>query len=308
MQDGVRRSVLCVDPAGVRPGTYLPDLSDYDDYSTYGVCGYRCISHGKFRVRDQRLMLTYAQINDTFDKEAFGPWLQEKCKDGDILFQAGPEPTRPKEKQDVQSIWRNLIMSVKTVDEFLEKSLKERPRETILNFTRLRAFAEWKYKPAGTLYQSPEITCHLDKFPGLERWLLEELRGDVVEGGRKKSLVMWGPSRVGKTVWARSLGQHAYFPGMFMLDGFNSEKCDYAIFDDIINGFKRMSSYKGWFGSQKEFIVTDKYRSKQKITWGKPSIFISSEDPRMNLPHDQVQFLEANCVFVHVDSTLCEPV
>ncbi|QPB44148.1 putative replication initiation protein [Botrytis cinerea genomovirus 1] len=314
-------------------------------------------------------MLTYAQIDDTFDRKKFGPWLKEKCgaltirvaleehketgglhihayveaptqftinsadfldycghhpnilpirvtfyktwdyvgKDGDIIFEEGPPPPRPAEKSGSAAVWTAIVMAANTVDEFLEEALKSRPGDLIKNFTQFKAFAEWRYKPKGLTYVSPEIVCHMEDYPQLEQWVLENLRGGLPAGARKQSLVMWGDTRLGKTLWARSLGKHAYFPGMFMLDGFNEEGCEYAIFDDIIEGFKGIASYKGWFGSQHEVVVTDKYRMKQRITWGRPSVFISNTDPRDDLPRDQVKWLEGNCVFVHIDKVLCEP-
>jgi hypothetical protein len=48
---------------------------------------------------------------------------------------------------------------------------------------------------------------------------------------------------------------------------------DYIVFDDI--ELKNMGcSYKTWFGAQYQFSVTDKYKKKEAVTWGKPMIYL----------------------------------
>lgn len=121
---------------------------------------------------------------------------------------------------------------------------------------------------------------------------------------RGKSLVLHGPTRTGKTVWARSLGEHAYFGGLFsMEEGIDTAK--YAVFDDF-GGLKFLPSYKFWMGHQRQFYVTDKYKGKKLVEWGRPSIWINNEDPREEhgIRADEVEWLNANCVFIH----LTEPI
>ena len=45
---------------------------------------------------------------------------------------------------------------------------------------------------------------------------------------------------MGKTVWARSLGRHAYFGGLFSMDE-DIDGAEYAIFDDF-GGIKFLPS------------------------------------------------------------------
>lgn len=103
---------------------------------------------------------------------------------------------------------------------------------------------------------------------------------------------------MGKTVWARSLGKHAYFGGLFSLDE-STENVDYAVFDDIQGGLEYMHSYKFWLGCQKQFYATDKYKGKKLVHWGKPSIYIANEDPRTDKGVD-TNWLEANCEFHYI--------
>jgi len=108
---------------------------------------------------------------------------------------------------------------------------------------------------------------------------------------------------LGKTVWARSLGKHAYFGGLFNLEDF-SESADYAVFDDISGGFGFCPSYKQWMGGQFQFTVTDKYKHKVTVKWGKPTIWLCNRDPRLEWykPGSAPDFtwMEDNCDFVEI--------
>jgi len=91
-----------------------------------------------------------------------------------------------------------------------------------------------------------------------------------------------GPSRYGKTQWARSLGRHAYIANMWDLSAFDSLTGDfyldgYVVFDDI-NWDTIKGSAKSWFGAQRDFTVCDKYRQKKRIPGGIPCIFLCNPD------------------------------
>lgn len=111
------------------------------------------------------------------------------------------------------------------------------------------------------------------------------------------SLILIGPTRTGKTEWARSLGVHTYWNGYYDLKTIvkNSE---YAIFDDI--PWERVPVPKAFFGAQKEFTMTDKYCKKQTIKWGKPSIYISNEKP--DIVYDE--WYKQNCKIIEIHKPL----
>lgn len=99
---------------------------------------------------------------------------------------------------------------------------------------------------------------------------------------------------MGKTEWARSLGRHMYFNGMFDLGQWD-DTAEYAIFDDWCD-WTKLYFYKQFLGSQREFIVTDKYKHKRSITWGKPAIVISNERPKF----EDERWIELNCFQCHL--------
>lgn len=120
-----------------------------------------------------------------------------------------------------------------------------------------------------------------------------------------KSLVLFGPSQTGKTLWARSLGSHAYCIGLVSgqeLKG--ADQVDYAVFDDIRGGFKMFPSFKEWLGAQAYVSVKCLYRDPVLVKWNKPSIWLSNKDPREELDGCDTDWMERNCMFINVDRAI----
>lgn len=117
--------------------------------------------------------------------------------------------------------------------------------------------------------------------------------------------MLYGPTRTGKTLWARSLGSHAYFGGLFCLDE-SLDDVGYAVFDDMQGGLKFFHAYKFWLGCQASFYATDKYKGKKLIKWGRPSIYISNQNPLLDegVDHD---WLIGNCDFIEIEESLLAP-
>jgi hypothetical protein len=111
-----------------------------------------------------------------------------------------------------------------------------------------------------------------------------------------------GPSRLGKTVWARSLGKHMYMSNMFSLDQWN-DKADYLICDDI--SWKYFPSAKMLLGGQQVFTMSDKYARKRTVNWGKPCIYLMNNDNYLEMASDPIwAWLEINCMFVFITNKL----
>lgn len=117
--------------------------------------------------------------------------------------------------------------------------------------------------------------------------------------------MLWGPSRTGKTTWARSLGSHIYYGSLF--SGGEAlarhDEADYAVFDDMRGGLKFFPAYKDWLGAQAYPTVKALYKEPRTIKWGKPSVWISNSDPREAEGAD-VDWLNANCFFCYVHSPI----
>lgn len=106
---------------------------------------------------------------------------------------------------------------------------------------------------------------------------------------RPKSLILIGPTRLGKTSWARSLGPHAYVATSWDLSSFNNY-FSYVVFDDV--QWKNLAHYaKAFFGCQRDFSVSDKYCKKKRISGGVPSIYcVNPED----VTHELREFFLSN--------------
>lgn len=120
--------------------------------------------------------------------------------------------------------------------------------------------------------------------------------------------MLYGPSRLGKTVWARSLGKHGYFCGLYSgrdavrITGDSGIR--YAIFDDIQGGIKFFPGFKNWLGGQTQFQIKVLYKDPVLVDWGRPAIWIANDDPRLSLNEVDIEWLEANCYFVNVTSPI----
>jgi len=73
----------------------------------------------------------------------------------------------------------------------------------------------------------------------------------------------------------------------------------YAVFDDFPwDRFKFAA--KQWLGAQKTFTITDKYRGKKTINWGKPCIFLCNPEDEP----DWSSWFRENTVRVFVENKL----
>jgi len=106
---------------------------------------------------------------------------------------------------------------------------------------------------------------------------------------------------MGKTLWARSIGDHAYFHSLFNMDNIAKE-VEYAVFDDMQGGFQFVN-YKAWIGAQGHFTVTGKYKRHVEVDWGKPVIWLMNTDPRL-APGVDVDWLEGNADILYIGEPL----
>lgn len=89
-----------------------------------------------------------------------------------------------------------------------------------------------------------------------------------------------------------------YFNGAFCLDLWDKDAM-YAVFDDWPD-WTKFTWYKQFLGAQSEFIVTDKYRKKLRVEWGKPCVIVSNSLPVF----EDINWINLNCVIVEIKSPL----
>jgi len=76
---------------------------------------------------------------------------------------------------------------------------------------------------------------------------------------------------------------------------------DYAIFDDIRGGIKFFPAFKEWLGGQPFVTVKELYRDPKLVPWGKPTIWISNDDPRLVMEASDVSWMEKNVCFIEIN-------
>ena len=169
-----------------------------------------------------------------------------------------------------ESNWATIIDTSESKASFLDAVRARYPRDYVLSLSRIEYTADRLFPSTGSVYESAYDHGDFVLPPRATEWVDQRADRD-----RPKSLILVGATRTGKTEWARSLGRHIYFNSVFNLDKWDSS-AEYAIFDDCEWQF--IPSKKGWFGAQKEFDCTDKYRHKKTLQWGRPSIFLCNPD------------------------------
>lgn len=125
-------------------------------------------------------------------------------KDGDILYECGPRPGESgTSSRGRDGIWADAI-ALPTKTEFLDHLRTSAPRDYVLYFEAIERFADRFYSNPTPEYSSPSFELlDSERVDGA----VERLRIGRGDGSRPKSLILWGPTRTGKTVFARSLGK-----------------------------------------------------------------------------------------------------
>lgn len=181
------------------------------------------------------------------------------------------------------------LVATESKEDFWALVKSQYPRDYVLQLDKLNQFCEHKFGTTATAY-NPRFTAF--RVP-------DELRGwtesELGNSERPKTLWLVGKSRLGKTEWARSLGCHIYWNGHIDLGTWN-EEARYIIFDDF--DWNYFPFKKQFVGAQREFVVTDKYRRKKTIKWGKPCIILWNEDndPWDHLKRAELDWYQANCI------------
>jgi len=111
-------------------------------------------------------------------------------------------------------------------------------------------------------------------------------------------------------LWARSLGDHLFFSGLYSgEEAVKVKDVEYAIFDDMQGGMSFFHGYKQWLGCQWSFMVKRLYKDPKLIQWGKPCIWLCNwvEDPRGAHGVDTA-WLKENCIFVELHTAIAGPI
>lgn len=178
--------------------------------------------------------------------------------------------------------------------------VKERGDKALKLITQIATFVDLAKKPGVVhkpLYNFPaNFVLDPRHAPTFLNFTMDVTMPVGLREGRY-SLWLYGPSRTGKTTFARSLGDHWYMNGSWNVECY-SDNCPYGVLDDI--EWERLRPYyKGLLGMQLDVTVTDKYKRKSVIRGGRPVIVITNELP--DFSQAERAWLEANVLFLNID-------
>lgn len=127
-------------------------------------------------------------------------------KENDIILDFGVPPDESRSRSSSsQEVWHEIV-GKESEAEFYDACRTLAPFYFVLYRSNLERYCAWRYGSERTEYSSPEFDA--DPPDAVIEWL-EQARLGHRGGPRRRSLILWGPSLTGKTVWARSLGRYA---------------------------------------------------------------------------------------------------
>ncbi|AUT11878.1 replication associated protein [Exomis microphylla associated virus] len=206
--------------------------------------------------------------------------------------------------------WRRILDASNTKDEFLNNVRESCPTDYVLRWPSILSFANYHYREI-----VPPYTPRWTEFNGLpdivKQWAEDNIYF-VSESTfnydlfRPRSLYICGPSRTGKTQWARSLGRHHYMSGQ-VLDWTNYDvnHTTYHVIDDIRYQKIQTELFKSLIGCNEEYTVWIKHKPNVKIPGGRPCIAITNPDMDwIQCMSDAMRdWFYANCEVYYLSST-----
>ncbi|KAI8573844.1 hypothetical protein RHMOL_Rhmol01G0306900 [Rhododendron molle] len=154
--------------------------------------------------------------------------------------------------------------------------IKEKdPKSFVLQFHNINSNLEKIFKPPTPTYTSPFSNSTFINIPQeLKQWALDNVKDPAARPDRPISIIIEGPSRIGKTVWARSLGPHNYLAGYLDL---NSDVYSNNAWYNVIDGVDPhyLKHWKDFIGAEKDWQSNCKYGKKPtQISGGIPAIVL----------------------------------
>ncbi|ADN93260.1 replication associated protein [Digitaria didactyla striate mosaic virus] len=198
---------------------------------------------------------------------------------------------------------KQIMANATSRDEYLSMIRKAFPFDWAIRLQQFEYSAKALFPEAPIQYQPQFVSNDMSDHPVIGEWLDTEFF--TQERGphhRRRSLYICGPTRTGKTSWARSLGTHHYWQhSVDFLTEWNKNAI-YNVIDDI--PFKFVPCWKGLVGSQFDITVNPKYGKKKTIPNGIPSIILANEDEDwlQTMSPQQADWFHGNCVVYYLQA------
>jgi len=230
----------------------------------------------KINVRDATRYFDFCGFHPNFRSVRRWNNAVKYCKkDGDFLS-AGL--TDRGEKRSLHDVYTDAEHAT-SAEEAMQIITEGAPRDAWIFHDKLEAKVAKKFPKKSKPYVSRYTKESFTNVPPVAREWAERYLAELPADDRCPTLLLLGPSRIGKTAWARSLGPHIYMNGYYNLE--KIKMChahDFVILDDI-KWPNLQAILKGIIGCQEEFELTDKYMKKHTIAnWFKPCILLWNPD------------------------------
>nr|AMY63069.1 C1 [Sweet potato leaf curl virus] len=148
------------------------------------------------------------------------------------------------------------------------------PEKYLFQYHNLVSNLDRIFSPPPSVYSSPFSSSSFNAVPDIiSDWAAENVMDSAARPERPISIVIEGPSRIGKTIWARSLGPHNYLCGHLDLSPkVYSNSAWYNVIDDVNPQY--LKHFKEFMGAQKDWQSNCKYGKPVQIKGGIPTIFL----------------------------------
>ncbi|AEI91430.1 replication associated protein [West African Asystasia virus 1] len=203
-------------------------------------------------------------------------------KGGDFIdhgqFQVDPRSARG-EGQCLADVYAEALNAADK-DSALQVIKEKDPKNFFLQYHNISANANHIFAPKITPYVSPYDPNSFDNVPeAMKEWASKNVMGPAARPDRPLSIVIEGPSRSGKTKWARALGPHNYMCGHIdlSLKVYNNNAW-YNVIDDVDPHY--LKHFKEFMGAQHNWQSNVKYSKPVQIKGGIPTIFLCNPGPQ----------------------------
>lgn len=165
------------------------------------------------------------------------------------------------------------VLGATSKEEFYQLVAEVDPRGYVYNQKQLDYYADKRFG-VGSQY-TPAYPLPSYRVNGeILEWFRQQLS---LEGGRGRPLILESPSRYGKTEYIRTLLHHSNCDYVYMNADWNANafpvdisNVRFVVLDDIpVSRFLKWP-WKPFFGCQRQFVITDKYKAKRNIIFPQP--------------------------------------